>query len=134
MGESSANDGESTMNNGNGENKILKLETDEMKETAPNDDVGLITVHQPLRCVDHKTGQQEIHPDGKEAETSFKFISYDDESDSSLVECYPKTGRTHQIRLHLQYLGHPIVNDVCYGGDDNNKTHWIPGNEEEKGS
>ena len=34
----------------------------------------------------------------------------------SIIECHPVTGRTHQIRVHLQALGHPIVNDECYGG------------------
>lgn len=34
----------------------------------------------------------------------------------SLVELYPKTGRTHQIRVHLKYLGHPIVSDEFYTG------------------
>ena len=33
----------------------------------------------------------------------------------SLVKCYPKTGRTHQIRVHLAYIGHPIVADEAYG-------------------
>ena len=33
-----------------------------------------------------------------------------------MVKCYPKTGRTHQIRLHLRSLGYPIANDPCYGG------------------
>ncbi len=35
----------------------------------------------------------------------------------SLVELELKTGRTHQIRVHLSYLGHPIVGDVVYGGE-----------------
>lgn len=33
-----------------------------------------------------------------------------------LVECYPQTGRTHQIRVHLQYINHPIVADYLYAG------------------
>ncbi len=35
----------------------------------------------------------------------------------SLVECKLETGRTHQIRVHMQYTGHPLFNDATYGGD-----------------
>lgn len=35
----------------------------------------------------------------------------------TLVECKLETGRTHQIRVHMQYLGHPLFNDATYGGD-----------------
>ncbi|MEM6259394.1 MAG: RluA family pseudouridine synthase [Planctomycetota bacterium] len=35
----------------------------------------------------------------------------------ALVECEIKTGRTHQIRVHLQYIGHPIAGDIMYGGE-----------------
>ncbi|KAG7348050.1 RluA family pseudouridine synthase [Nitzschia inconspicua] len=60
----------------------------------------------------------------KPAASSFGVISYDDTSDSTLLVCRPYTGRTHQLRLHLQHLGHPIANDPNYGGD-----MWF-GNEE----
>ena len=39
----------------------------------------------------------------------FKFVS--------LIECRLETGRTHQIRVHMQYIGHPVFNDEVYGGD-----------------
>jgi 23S rRNA pseudouridine1911/1915/1917 synthase len=35
----------------------------------------------------------------------------------SLIECKLETGRTHQIRAHLKYIGHPLFNDATYGGD-----------------
>jgi 23S rRNA pseudouridine1911/1915/1917 synthase len=35
----------------------------------------------------------------------------------TLVECKLETGRTHQIRAHMKYLGHPLFNDIEYGGD-----------------
>ena len=52
----------------------------------------------------------------KYAETEFEFLFYDIISNTSVVKCYPKTGRTHQIRIHLRCLGFPIANDPCYGG------------------
>ena len=45
------------------------------------------------------------------------MLEYDPVSDTSLVECHPVTGRTHQLRVHLQFLGNPIANDPCYGGE-----------------
>ena len=53
----------------------------------------------------------------KPAQTSFTPLLYHEHSDTTIVLCNPATGRTHQIRLHLQYLGHPIANDPNYGGE-----------------
>jgi RNA pseudouridylate synthase len=82
----------------------------------------------PTRLVEPKNGVcgcgtfNELDDDAyastvKSAETSFCAVSYHGASDSTLVLCRPNTGRTHQIRLHLQHLGHPIANDPNYGGD-----------------
>jgi 23S rRNA pseudouridine1911/1915/1917 synthase len=52
---------------------------------------------------------------GKEATTHYRVIErfgY-----TSLVECVLETGRTHQIRVHMQHIGHPLFNDETYGGD-----------------
>ncbi|KAG2489673.1 hypothetical protein HYH03_011783 [Edaphochlamys debaryana] len=55
-------------------------------------------------------------PAAKHAETHFRRLSVSPDGLTSVVEALPKTGRTHQIRVHLQYLGHPIANDTQYGG------------------
>jgi hypothetical protein len=52
---------------------------------------------------------------GKSAVTCFKLLSFDEKSNTSVVQVQPLTGRTHQIRLHLQYMQHGIVNDPVYG-------------------
>lgn len=46
----------------------------------------------------------------------------------TLLRCFPQTGRTHQIRVHLKYINHPIVSDSKYGGRKNSKydLFWCP--------
>jgi RluA family pseudouridine synthase len=73
-----------------------------------------ITVDQPLLTVDRQMGLVIVAPQGKESQTVFTRMSYDAERDQSVVHCRPLTGRTHQIRVHLQWLGYPIANDPLY--------------------
>lgn len=54
--------------------------------------------------------------DGKEATTLYKVIGYSRKYDVSLLEVKILTGRTHQIRVHLKEIGHPILGDGKYGG------------------
>ncbi|KAI1293868.1 RNA pseudouridylate synthase domain-containing protein 2 [Halotydeus destructor] len=71
-----------------------------------------VLVDQPIERIAHKIGLCMISPAGKASSTEFEKISFNGKS--SLVRCLPKTGRMHQIRLHLQYLGYPIMNDPMY--------------------
>lgn len=60
---------------------------------------------------------------GKEAITHFRIMKR--LAQHTLVECQLETGRTHQIRVHMQYIGHPIVGDPIYGRRKSQK--WIQG-------
>jgi 23S rRNA pseudouridine1911/1915/1917 synthase len=59
-----------------------------------------------------------IVPGGKESKTAYKKIKdfVRDGEKFSLLELYPQTGRTHQIRVHLKYINHPILGDYLYAG------------------
>lgn len=78
--------------------------------------VGEVIIENPLRSLEPKLGLNVVcgmSDDGaKHAKTVFHRVSFDGET--SIVKCKPLTGRTHQIRVHLQYLGHPIANDPIY--------------------
>ena len=58
-----------------------------------------------------KMAVTDVH--GKEAVTHFRVL--ETFSNHSLVECILETGRTHQIRVHMAYIGHPVSNDPMYG-------------------
>ncbi len=51
---------------------------------------------------------------GKKAITSYQVLSYNPQSDISLLKLELLTGRTHQIRVHMKYLGHPLIGDKLY--------------------
>ncbi len=53
---------------------------------------------------------------GREAQTDFKIS--EKTKKHALLEVYPRTGRTNQIRIHLEFAGHPIVGDRLYGGEE----------------
>ncbi|KAJ8463436.1 hypothetical protein ONZ51_g10253 [Trametes cubensis] len=73
-----------------------------------------VVCEEPLLTVDRQMGLNIVHPEGKPAKTIFKRLRYDENTDTSVLHCRPLTGRSHQIRVHLQFLGHPIANDPVY--------------------
>ena len=74
---------------------------------------GNIARHERLRKL------MDVYPDGgehgKEAITHYRVL--EDMKYVSLIECELETGRTHQIRVHMQHIGHSLFNDDVYGGN-----------------
>lgn len=78
---------------------------------APGNDQG--EVDQPLRCDWPNRPRQIIDPQlGKSSKTLWRLVARGDSS--SRMELTPVTGRSHQLRVHMQSLGHPILGDCLY--------------------
>merc|ERR1712142_1279064 len=125
MGEFPASAAESVVASTATDNSVKEVEEDDDDddETRPHSSSpASILVDAPLLCVSQKIGLNRVDARGKEAQTTFQRLSYN--GVSSVVKCIPKTGRTHQIRVHLQYLGFPIMNDRFY----NSPPLWGPKN------
>lgn len=78
---------------------------------------GVIISEDPIECISIRRGIHTVTPDGRSCITEFSRLSYDAIKNTSIVHCKPRTGRTHQIRVHLQHMDFPIVNDPLYGPD-----------------
>lgn len=98
---------------------------------------GEVVCEKPILQISPKLGLNAVRANGRESRTVFKRLAYYPPKDNgkpkqeqddathdgqpwkkltgySIVRCFPVTGRTHQLRVHLQYLGHPISNDPIY--------------------
>ena len=90
-------------------------------------DEGTITGNIDRSLRDRKVRQ--VVPDGtrgKHAVTHYKVLERF--GFATVVECKLETGRTHQIRVHFQYIGHPLFNDTEYGGDEMRAVPYSPPN------
>ncbi len=66
--------------------------------------------NRPLRKIDLETG--------KPSSTNWRCVAYDADRNASRLELEPLTGRSHQLRVHLQAIGHPILGDALYAPPD----------------
>ena len=83
-------------------------------EGMPEPDCGVVDA--PLGPVEGSLMAQQVRPDGKPARTHYRVLR--SVGRRSLLRLELETGRTHQIRVHMSYIGHPLVGDFLYGTED----------------
>lgn len=74
------------------------------------------TVDAPIGPADGAPAARQVRPDGKPARTHYRVLRH--WGPRSLVELELETGRTHQIRVHMAYIGCPLTGDFLYGSTD----------------
>lgn len=71
------------------------------------------TINAPIDRIGESIIKRVVRPDGEEAITNYKVLASSEKA--SVVLVTPVTGRTHQIRVHMAHIGHPIIGDALYG-------------------
>jgi 23S rRNA pseudouridine955/2504/2580 synthase len=86
-----------------------------------------VKVNAPLEKRTLESGEHRVrvHPEGKKSETMFKRLTQF--KNATLMSASPKTGRTHQIRVHAKHLGHPIAGDERYSSPTQYKQYRTNG-------
>src|SRR5262249_461392 len=82
--------------------------------------LGAGKIRKQIGVIEEKIGRHPVHrqrmsvasPRGRAARTEYRALRSSDQA--SLIECRLHSGRTHQIRVHLHYLGHPVLGDKIY--------------------
>ncbi|MBE6537030.1 MAG: RluA family pseudouridine synthase [Ruminococcaceae bacterium] len=82
------------------------------------------TVDAPIERVSEGNIKREVRADGKRAITDYKVIKKLDNGDS-VLDITLHTGRTHQIRVHMAYIGHPLRHDFLYGDKVDGKIYKL---------
>jgi 23S rRNA pseudouridine1911/1915/1917 synthase len=87
-------------------------------------DSSLVRIDAPLARHHQDRKRMTITPDGRPARTDASVVARFDVVDLLRLELH--TGRTHQIRVHLEHIGHPIVGDPVYGGGGSRRISGTP--------
>lgn len=98
-----------------GNNEVTKKYLTVVKGVV-KDDVG--TIDAPIYRPTEDSIKRIIHEDGQASITHFKVLER--LNDATVLEILLETGRTHQIRVHMSHIGHPIIGDELYGYVDEN--------------
>ena len=72
-------------------------------------------INAPISRKENSIIERCISKNGDTAITKYTVLTYNEDYNYSVVKCVLKTGRTHQIRIHMKYIGHPILGDTLYG-------------------
>lgn len=84
-----------------------------MCEGKFNKESGVINA--PISRKENSIIERCVNKNGDTVATQYTVLTYNEDYNYSVVKCVLKTGRTHQIRVHMQYIGHPILGDTLYG-------------------
>ncbi|MES9684075.1 RNA pseudouridine synthase [Bacillus sp. AFS001701] len=74
------------------------------------------TINEAIGRDRHHPTRRRVSPKGDKAITHYKKIRHISKLNITILDCQLDTGRTHQIRVHLSFLGHPLIGDLLYGG------------------
>lgn len=74
------------------------------------------TLQGPIGRDRHHPTKRRVSPTGQEAVTHYQTLKKDKKNSLTYVKCWLETGRTHQIRVHMSHIGHPLAGDILYGG------------------
>ncbi|WP_141433071.1 RluA family pseudouridine synthase [Bacillus sp. 03113] len=75
------------------------------------------TIKEPIGRDRHHATRRRVSKGGQQAITHYEVVQKDTNQQLTLVKCELDTGRTHQIRVHFSYIGHPLAGDQLYGGN-----------------